>query len=150
MAGNIHEKINQRGLADAWARYVIEKWQGAIKDKNIGITGALIRSFSREIQMAGDDVKMVIMRFNFYGRFRDMGVGRGLKAYERGSNKTNLIGAKRYGANVSYTGRQPKKWYNKIRVAQTYRLGELLATEEGKRLIQNIEADFSNTITIKM
>lgn len=150
MAGNLHDRINQRGTAEAWANILIEKWQKAIKDKGIGVTGDLANSFSREIQSAGSDVKAIIMRFNFYGRFRDMGVGRGLRAYERGTNKSNLIASKRYGADVSFVGRQPKKWYNKIKTAQTYRLGEILATAEGQAIVNNIEADFSNSITIKM
>lgn len=142
--------INQAGIAKDWAEITIERWKSAIKDKGIGVTQSLINSFKHELSISGNDVKVVTLRFNFYGRFRDMGVGRGLKAYERGTNKRNLIGAKRYGANVAYIGRQPKKWYNKVKQAETYRLGELLATAEGKRLIQNIEADFSNTITVKM
>ncbi len=149
MAKNINTVLNQRGIADDWAEITIERWKKAIKDKGIGVTQSLINSFNHELQMAGNDVKVVIIRFNFYGRFRDMGVGRGLKAYERGSNKQNLIAAKRYGANVGFVGRQPKKWYNKIKTAETYRLGELLATAEGKQLIQNIEADFSNNLTLK-
>lgn len=142
--------INNREIAGDWAKFTIEKWKTAIKGKGIGVTQSLINSFNQELQMAGDDVKVVVIRFNFYGRFRDMGVGKGLKAYERGSNKKNLIAAKRYGANVSYVGRQPKKWYNKIKTAETYRLGELLATAEGKQLIQNIESDFSKTLTLKL
>lgn len=150
MAKSLTSVLNQGPIADDWAKITIERWKTAIKDKGIGLTQSLINSFNHELQMAGNDVKVVTLRFNFYGRFRDMGVGRGLKAYERGTNKQNLIGAKRYGANVRYVGRQPKKWYNKIKQAETFRLGELLATAEGKKLIQNIEADFSNTITLKM
>lgn len=135
-------------LVDDWALIAIERFQQSLKKKKIGVTGELFDSFKRQLLLAGGDVGAVIIKFLMYGRFRDMGVGNGVKAYERKTNKANLIAAKRYGADVSYTGRQPKRWYNKIRIAQTYKLQELLISEMGENIREWIASEFSGEIRI--
>jgi len=135
-------------LVDDWALIAIDKFQQSLMKKNIGITGELFNSFKRQLLLSGGDVGAVIIKFLMYGRFRDMGVGNGVKAYERQTNKANLIAAKRYGADVSYTSRQPKRWYNKVRMAQTYKLQELLSSEMGDNIREWIAAEFSGEIRI--
>lgn len=147
---DIHDKINQRGIVDAWARYTIEKWQKAQGKRKIGKSGALKQSFSYELHRSGYDISAVTMRFAMYGRFVDMGAGRGLKSYQVRSNLGNIIAAKRYGSEVSYVRRQPKKWYNKIRAAQTYRLGEIMSDANNTMLLQALESSFTNNITVKV
>lgn len=135
-------------LVDDWALIAIERFQQSLKKKKIGVTGELFDSFKRQLLLTGGDVGAVIIKFLLYGRFRDMGVGNGVKAYERKTNKANLIAAKRYGADVSYTSRQPKRWYNKIRIAQTYKLQELLISEMGENIREWIASEFSGEIRI--
>lgn len=135
-------------LVDDWALIAIDRFQQSLKKRKIGITGELFNSFKRQLLLSGGDVGAVIIKFLMYGRFRDMGVGNGVKAYERQTNKANLIAAKRYGADVSYTSRQPKRWYNKVRMAQTYKLQELLSSEMGDNIREWIAAEFSGEIRI--
>lgn len=137
-------------LVDEWSRIAILEFQKALDKKKIGVTGKLFNSFKRALEMSGGDVRATIIKFLMYGRFRDMGVGNGVKAYERKTNKANLIAAKRYGANVSYKSRQPKRWYNKPKVSQTLRLQELLVEEMGDKIGNWIASEFGGELTISV
>lgn len=134
MANTDLTTIVPQRLVSEWARIAIERLQAALEKKKIGVTGELFNSFKRELENAGGDVGAVIIKFLMYGRFVDMGVGNGLKAYERKTNKANLVGARAYGANVSYKSRQPKRWYSKTKAAETWRLQELLIQDLGERI----------------
>lgn len=134
MANTDLTTIVPQRLVSEWARIAIERLQAALEKKKIGVTGELFNSFKRELENAGGDVGAVIIKFLMYGRFVDMGVGNGLKAYERKTNKANLVGARAYGANVSYNSRQPKRWYSKTKAAETWRLQELLIRDLGERI----------------
>lgn len=135
-------------LVDEWARIAILEFQKSLDKKKIGVTGKLFNSFKRALEMSGGDVQATIIKFLMYGRFRDMGVGSGVKAYERKTNKANLIAAKRYGANVSYSRRQPKKWYNKPKYAQTMRLQELLVESMGDKIGNWIASEFGGELSL--
>ncbi|MFD2741969.1 hypothetical protein [Sphingobacterium populi] len=123
-----------RRIVSAWAKYAIDHFQESLRKHKIGITQNLFNSFKRQLEMNGGDVEAVMIKFAMYGRFRDMGVGRGVKAYERKTNKANLIASKRYGANVSYASRQPKRWYSKLKTAESLRLQEILIEDLGHRI----------------
>lgn len=146
---DIHEKINRRGLVEAWANYTLQKWKDALRKKGIGKTRALERSFKQQLYNHGNDVKAVELSFLFRGRFRDMGVGRGLKAYATRSNASNRSAARSVSARVDFENRTAKRWYNKIKTAQTYRLGELLADQLGEAWKATFEENAS-TITVKL
>ncbi|MFD2163656.1 hypothetical protein ACFSJU_14700 [Paradesertivirga mongoliensis] len=144
MAKSLHDKINIRGEVDQWSRYTIERFQKSIRQKKIGKSGALERSFGRKMQSSGGELHEVSISFLMRGRFRDMGVGRGLKAYERNSNKASQLGAK-VGANVSYVHRAPKRWLNKTKMSQVYKLNEILGKSTGKSVGTLVSDGMSST-----
>ncbi|GGH28224.1 hypothetical protein FAZ19_19660 [Sphingobacterium alkalisoli] len=123
-----------RQTVSDWARYAVERFQEQLNKKKIGVTGALFRSFTRMLEMNGGDVGAVMIKFAMYGRFIDMGVGNGVKAYERKTNRANTVGARAYGANVSYVSRAPKKWYSKTKTAESLRLQEILMRDLGQKI----------------
>ncbi|MGJ1295522.1 hypothetical protein ACR777_15050 [Sphingobacterium spiritivorum] len=131
-----------------WAIYAIKEFQSELDRKKVNLTGALFNSFKKELRANQGNVEEVLIKFSMYGRFRDMGVGRGLKAYERKTNKSNLIAAKRYGANVSYVGRQPKRWYSKKKTAETYRLKEILIKDMGNDVVNWMAQEFQTEINL--
>jgi hypothetical protein len=149
-AEDLHKRINMRGTVDAWARYAIAAFQSQLKKKRVGQSQQLFNSFARELKLSGGDVTAVMIRFNFYGRFRDMGVGRGVSSHEVKSNKQNLIAAKKYGADVDYTRRQPKRWYAKEKVHQTLRLKEILIKEMGIELVNGLENSLAANLKITL
>ncbi|HEX8607486.1 MAG TPA: hypothetical protein VF679_02470 [Pedobacter sp.] len=138
----IHDRINLRGKLDQWAKFTIEKFQKSLRKQGIGITDDLYKSFEKKITVDRDDMVALMIKFNFYGRLRDMGVGRGINAYERASNNSNRQGS-RSGAKVSYVNRRPKKWYNKTKTAQLYRLREILSEDIGRETTAHIVDAFN-------
>lgn len=140
----LHNKINFKGEVDSWARIAIERFRKELKKKKIYGSGNLYNSFEKQLEMSGTDVRAVYIRFALYGRFVDMGVGSGLKAYERKSNKAFLIAAKRYGADVEYVRRQPRRWFNKPKMAQIYRLREILERSLDHAIVTNIQDQLSS------
>lgn len=127
-------KLVPEKLVADWARIAIERLQEALSKKKIGITQDLFNSFKRELVSNNGDIGAVLIKFLMYGRFVDMGVGQGMKAYERKTNRANFIAAKAYEADVSYTKRQAKRWYSKTKTAESFRLQELLMEELGERI----------------
>lgn len=141
------EQIAKRSTVEAWAEIAIKEFQKALEKKKIVDTRHLFNSFKKELRANGGDVHAVLLKLAMYGRYQDMGVGRGLKAYERKTNKANLIAAKRYGANVSYVGRQPIKWYNKVRFSQSLRLQEILIRDLGDDINKWVLASFEGEVS---
>lgn len=141
------ETISKRSTVEQWAKIAIKEFQKAIEKKKVFDTRHLFNSFKKELQASGGDVHAVLLKFAMRGRFRDMGVGRGMKAYERKTNKANLIAAKNYGANVAYSRRTPKRWYSKTKTAETYRLQEILIRDLGKDINSWIELSFKGEVT---
>lgn len=140
------DQIAKRSTVEAWAAITIKEFQKALEKKKIIDTRHLFNSFIKELRANGGDVQAVLLKLAMYGRYQDMGVGRGMKAYERKTNKANLIAAKRYGANVSYVSRQPRKWYNKVRFSQTLRLQEILIRDLGDDINKWVLASFEGEV----
>lgn len=138
---DLHFKIYRNGVIEKWSRYFVDRLRKQLRKLKIGKTGALERGIARQLVLTNGDVTAVFLRFAMYGRFVDMGVGRGLKAYERQSNRTFATGAKRYGADVSYNGRRPKRWFNKPKTAQIHRLRELLEAEMQSSAVRNMRSE---------
>lgn len=123
----LHERIQMRGLISGWLNLFLDKLRREMRLKNVSATGALERSITGQMLQNGGNISEVLTKFAMYGRFVDMGVGKGVKAYERYTNSQNRIGAERYGARVHHEPRRPKKWLNRRKMAEVYRLRELLA-----------------------
>jgi len=114
--------MEQTQTVEAWAKYVIERWELEIVRLGINNTGQLLRSFTSEIiTQANGNVDRIIFAFEYYGKFIDMGVGRGVTV-----------------AEVAQSGRTPKPWYNTVFFGQVKRLGEILAEKYSKAAIMAI------------
>ncbi len=88
---------NKTEYYQAWAQMMVTIWEDKIIKYNVHETGALLDSFSAEVQIqAGGDVGKIVHSYLYYGRMVDMGVGRGVKMDE-----------------VKGSGRKAKPWYNK-------------------------------------
>lgn len=141
--------LTRNALAQDWTRFLIDKLKANINKRRIGKTHALIRSFQREFKYSGGSISEISIKFLFYGRFVDMGVGSGLKAYERRMNKQNKSGS-RVGANVSYNKRTPKRWLNKTTTAQTYKLIELLEEHLATTSIESIRQVIQSNVIVRI
>jgi len=122
--------LDEKQIADAWAKITIKKWQKKIQGLNINETGELARSFLYDVvASAQGDVMKIDFAFKYYGKFVDMGVGKGVKI---GQVKENQDSRKLEGRMLG-NRRRPKKWYSKTFAAEAMKLGEIMAKQFGRR-----------------
>lgn len=127
--GDIHARINYKGTVQAWAQYTIRDWWKEQGRKDIGITGRLGRSFKFTTMFdASGELVEVRFNFKFYGRFLDMGVGKGTKLSDVKENATS----RRLEGRGIGNARRPKKWYNQPFYYNYNKLAELLAGKLAK------------------
>jgi hypothetical protein len=119
-------------MTQRWAEIVIERWQARMEALGVGDTGTLLRSFRAQVDQdsSGDPTK-VTFAFLLYGRFPDMGVGRGISFHDAPTGN-----------------RQVKPWYSKTFLAEVLKLGRMMATRYGIDAAMAINA-FSSSIYTK-
>jgi hypothetical protein len=123
-------KKSQIEIADAWAFYTIKIWREKLQKLRIGQTGQLETSFLKEV-IGTPQGAVISIRFAFlyYGKFVDMGVGRGTKIGGVSENRTSrALEGKMLGNR-----RRPKKWYGKTFYAEVATLKEILSKEYGHK-----------------
>ena len=122
------ENLNLELTAQAWADIVIEKWEQKIIRLNVKNTGALLDSFESAVRLeANGNPKLIEFAFLYYGKFADMGAGKGVNAGEHEGTK-----------------RSPKSWYSRTFFGQIQALGDILGkkyAEKGKMAIIETLAD---------
>lgn len=131
---DINEKINLKALLSAWTDITIDrfgeqldkhlysrKWRGGRDRKRAGRTRELRNNWrqTKTLAGAGSGINRINISFLLYGRFLDMGVGRG-----SGYHLTKYRANKRNGEKNT---RKPVRWYSKRKAAETHKLRELLA-----------------------
>ncbi len=119
--------MDQSQTIEAWAAYVIERWQLEIVRLGINSTGQLLRSFTSTITtQSGGNVDKIIFAYEYYGKFVDMGVGRGVTI-----------------AEVAQSGRKPKPFQGKVFFSQVKKLAEILKekyqNEAALTIVESIE-----------
>jgi hypothetical protein len=93
-------------------------------------SGELFRSFQyKVISSAGGDIRRIEFAFNYYGKFVDMGVGRGTRLGDRPMSRAK----QRFAGKFLGAVRVPKKWYSRTFFAESQRLAEILQKEYGRR-----------------
>lgn len=109
MSNNTNIKLT----VEAWADIVIKEWLNKISLLDIKDTNELYNSFSQHIVAgANGDVQRIDFAFLYYGKFSDMGVGKGVTI----------------GQHVD-SGRTPNKWYSPVLTYQVNKLRELLVAK---------------------
>ena len=95
---------------EAWAKIVIERWELEMARAGVRGTGKLLNSFMYTIHsQANGNPELIQFAFNYYGKFVDMGVGRGVTL-----------------DTAETTKRKPKPWYSKVFWSQFQKLKELM------------------------
>lgn len=117
------KKLSQPQIADAWAKITVKIWKEKILKLKIGSTGQLMDSFIHDvIGSAQGDVLKIDFAFLYYGKFVDMGVGKGVKI---GGVKENMT-SRRLEGKMLGNRRRAKKWYSKTFHAEVARLSEIM------------------------
>jgi hypothetical protein len=118
---NINDKINIKGSIEFWQKYTIKDWKKNIQKMRIGHSGALVNSFlSNLVMKSGGNEYKINFSFLYYGKFVDMGVGKGVP-----------MGRKD-------TKRKPKKWYARALTYNINKLTLILRKNYGEQFADNV------------
>lgn len=130
-----------------WLDIAIERYRFYIDKYNVGFTQSLWNSFTESIiRGSGGDISKLEISFLYYGRFVDMGVGRG---YYKGSRKQ--LGDHKYFKYRNVTGqtnkvvsRKARKWYSKTTSFEIMRLSQILSEQFGLNVDHLAKNSLSN------
>ena len=164
---DINQKLNLKAALREWATYAIQHFQTEIDKKVYGNLGqrtnkkgiqrtqlsasyrfgagakrtrALRRTWYQNVQ-EGSDVNRVMIQFLQYGRYLDMGVGRGVSHTDRVVARQLKLGS---------TGRTRKPWYSKRKAYETHRLREILAQKNLTIALDTIESAMNIAVTLNL
>ena len=120
-------------VAQAWAEIVIDRWRKRMAELEVNDTGALVKSFTAQVtaDAKGDPAK-ITFAFLYYGRFPDMGVGRGVTL----SDVPDSSGK-----------RKVKPWYSQTFMKEIGILGKKIAERFGFDAAMAISS-FQNSIFV--
>ncbi len=126
---------SQYQIAHDWAEITIMRWIERQNKLKVYDTGDLQGSFEFDVVMnPGNMLKEISFGFLFYGRFIDMGVGKGLGIESVKDNRSKWA-----AALGQQSRRKPKKWYSPVFMHEYNRLLELL--------IEHYQIDILRTAT---
>ena len=138
---NSHPKLSEREIAEAWAKITIIRWKRKLAISKIGDSRNLLQSFKYNVlASANGDVLKISLLFEYYGRFVDMGVGKGVKIGDVKESATS----RRLSGKMLGNRRRPKKWYSKTLHAEVMKLSEIFAKEFGHRGVMAITENVSD------
>jgi hypothetical protein len=150
---DINGRINLKGTYEQFLKIAIAKFRES-QEKKIYRTRsrgkkALTRSrnlynrfdHSAAVSSGGTDVLKI--NFLMYGRFVDMGVG-------KGTSMNRALLRKKYSIHRPDVPRKPLRWYSKTKSHQEKRLAEILAKRYGQGMIKLAETLLNNTVTIPL
>ena len=126
-----------------WSAYLKNDLAKMLVKKKIGNTGSLAASVKYHIVSDSDGPVKVVFEFNHYGKFVDMGVGRGQKLGDVKGNAEIMRAA-------GIKGRKAKKWYSKTIFPEANTLALLLKEQYGIKAIELINDSIQSTINMTM
>lgn len=141
-------KLNTEKMVEDWAVIVLDKWFKALSTYNIGVTGSLMRSFSKQLESANGDVDAVIFKFLNYGRFDDMGVGRGQSLNGLVENRKFDRYRDAEGKMAGKLSRKKKPWYTKTFYREVAKLTAIYQEQGSDQLLQIMENALNLNINI--
>ncbi len=121
------ENTNLTLTVEAWAEITIDNWLDKIDKMGIGYTFSLESDIRSEvISSASYMPSQVSFNFPFYGKFVDMGVGRGVRLEDV------TFGRQDHNARQGGHRRRPKPWYSKTFYAEVMKLSKILASKNAR------------------
>lgn len=136
--------VNMHDAVKGWAEVAIDRFHEAMDTYEIGkLDGALWSSLTYELVQAGGDVQAVIIKFRKYGRFIDMGVGRGVPVGARGS--VAFAKSRNNNGQLKKYGRKAKPWYSTTKTREAAILRYVLVKNYGKKTLADFESAFTQT-----
>lgn len=161
---DINQKIQTKAAIQAWAKYSVLHFQEQLDKKVYGLrtskkgvqrsalgtgykfgsgrsrTNTLRKSWWQNVQLGGG-VDRVMIQFMLYGRYLEMGVGRGITHTDRLVAKQLRIGS---------TGRRRVPWYSKRKTYEIKRLREILTEQNIHLMLESIESALSISVHLNL
>ncbi len=108
----------QNEIVESWARYTANDLMKSIRKRGIGYSNALYNSIRHKLITGVTGDFKVQHTYNYYGKFVDMGVGRGQRISDVKGNADlrGIVGG----------GRRPKKWLSKTYYGEVSTLTSIL------------------------
>ena len=104
--------------ANIWLEMLIKKFQDKVQKLGITDSKDFLNSFMGEvISNAGGDVSRIELAFKYYGKFPDMGVGKGVTIQDVGKKGS----------------RRQRRWFNPVFWSQFKRLVGILTKNAARR-----------------
>jgi hypothetical protein len=159
---DINQRINLKATLMAFKKYAVKDWQTDLQKKlyryNRSAAGNPIKTpRTRALQQDWDSslistVKGIsTLRFQFpiYGRFLDMGVGKGTSYEERRTWRSRRVDTRQVLHERS-SSRQRVPWYSKRKGYNQHRMSELLVKRYGLGMAQFVENQLTFTVGINL
>jgi hypothetical protein len=129
-----NENLDQYITVSKWRGIAYDEIRKSFIKKNINVD-SLHESIFINILAKNSDVQKVAFVFDAYGKFVDMGVGRG---WAIGSRREHMI-KKVAGNSVSSKPRRRKQFYSRTIFHQGHRLHEIMVKFYGIKMMTTVE-----------
>lgn len=141
------KQLTQAQVADQWAKITVKIWREKLVKLKVIRTNQLWQSFLTNIASRPEG-ELIKIEFNFlyYGKFVDMGVGRGVKI---GGVKESAA-SRRMDGKMLGNRRKPKKWYSPTLQHELYRLAELMGVSYADAVAKELAGMIGNASDIKL
>ena len=133
------DQLNFDADVTLWAQIAATRMVKALKRYKIGKSGALMQSIQQEIYKNGGDSYKAIFRYLQYGRFVDIGTGRGFTRGARGT-ASFALSRNENGTLKAAVNRHPKSWYSKTMYREIKILSEKLLADMDEKVMETIKA----------
>lgn len=135
---------------EKWLEFTLDDLRANIRRLKINDTGHLLASVEGHlVAAAGGDVQKLSIAYAAYGKFVDMGVGRGMGAgiRKRDSDYARIRDAR--GQLRTYS-RKPRPFSSKVIGRQSFRLSLILSDYYGERVIATVQNALPSQLTLNL
>ena len=135
---------------EKWLEYTLDDLRESLRKLKIDDTGHLLASVQGHlVAAAGDDVQKLSIAYAVYGKFVDMGVGRGMGAGVRKRDSDYARIRDERGRLRQYS-RKPRPFASKVLGKQSFRLSVLLSDYFGATITARIQNALPAQVTINL
>jgi hypothetical protein len=140
----------QEHTLEKWLDFTLANLRERVRQLKIQDTGHLLASIEGQLVAdAGGNVERLTIAYAIYGKFVDMGVGRGMGAGVRKVNSDYARIRDERGQLYKFS-RKARPWASKEIGRQSRRLSELLSEFYGRTIVANIEDALPTQVSIPL
>lgn len=159
---DINQRINLKATLKAFEKYAVKDWQADLQKKLYRYTRTaagnpiktprtrdLYTLWNTSIISTVSGLNTIRFQFPLYGRFLDMGVGKGTSQIERRTWRRKRIDTRQVLSDATST-RRPVRWYSKRKGYNQHRLAELMVKRYGLGMAQFVENQLTFNVNINL